>query len=412
MRKNNGRTGRQIPVFRTPVVNIRNMKVVAALLSLFLAGCGGDGGDNPFDLSDPDTNTSSNTDADTDTGSGTRTGAPFTGRLLGTLNRFDNTLLGMDLSTGRFTPLVGLSGSPPFDSEGGTDTRRDPSALSAAVLTLDECNTEINDGICFFYLDRDGNVTGGFSISGEFPGPGKMSPDGTHLAVNRSDRAAGLSTMTIYTRDGTLVSNHSQDGPMSSEGPYDWLPDGRLVYSYEQGLFGDTGPQGFIITQPYSAVPDRIITLPSRFDDGRLDTIETSPDGTQLLLNLEMRTGPLRPILVDTETLAIQELFDFNGITDVESIVWGPDGAWTYAVIASSELLSGTALDNSQGGTLVFVGSFESLFAVPVNGVTHAMPESLEDLPSGIQLIPTDSARSQDGEIGAGNYNGNYIWVP
>ena len=411
MRKNNGRTGRQIPVFRAPLVNTRNMKVLAALLFLLLAGCGGDGGDNPFDLSDPDTNTSSNTDADadTDTGTGTRTGAPFTGRLIGTLDRFDNTLLGMDLSSGRFTTLPGLSNTPPFDSEGGVKTRRDPSDLSAAVLTLDECNTDTNSGICFFYLDRDGNVTGGFAIGGDFPGPGKMSPDGTHLVVNRT-RDGGM--ITIYTRDGTLVSS-SQSGTMRSTGPYDWLPDGRLVYSFEQGLIGDSGRRGFIITQPYSTEPDRTILLPSRFDNGLIHTIETSPDGTQLLINLEMRTGPLRPILVDTEAFTIQDLFDFDdGNADVESIVWGPGGAWTYAVIASSELLSGTALDNSQGGTLVFVGSFESLFAVAVNGVTHAMPQSLEELPSGIQLIPTDSAIPPSGEIGAGNYSGDYIWVP
>ena len=406
MRKYNERTGCQIPVFRAPVVNIRYMKVIAVLLLLLLAGCDGD--DDPFELPGTDTT------ADTETG--TRTGAPFTGRLVGTLNRFDNTLLGMDLSTGRFTPLPGNSDfsiSNAFDSEGGITIRRDPSALSAVVLTLDECNTEINSGICFFYADRDGNITGGFTIGGEFPGPGKMSPDGTHLVVNRSDRAAGLSTITIYTRDGTLVSSHSQDGPMSSEGPYDWLPDGRLVYSFEQGLLGNTGPQGFIITQPFSAVPDRIVTLPSRFDDGRLDTIETSPDGTQLLLNLEMRTGPLRPILVDTEAFTIEDLFDFNdGISDVESIVWGPEGVWTYAVISSSEIVSGDALDSSQGGTIVFVGSFESLFAVAVNGVTHPMPRSLADLPSGIQLIPTDSAISPGGDMGAGNYSGDYIWIP
>ena len=90
--------------------------------------------------------------------------------------------------------------------------------------------------------------------------------------------------------------------------------------------------------------------LTSRFNDGRIETVETSPDGIKLLINLETRTGPLRPILVDIETLAITELIDSDdGAADVDSIVWGPDGDYTYAVISSSEIVNGTALDSSQG---------------------------------------------------------------
>ena len=396
-------TERQIRVIDTLISNYKCWQVLAGLLVLLLVGCGGGSESDIF--SDQ-----------SDTGTVTDVGEPFTGRLIGTLNRFDNTLLGVDLDSGQFMILPGndsFSSTDVSNTDSGIDIRRDPSVPSGAVLTVDDCRSDIAETICFLYVDRDGNVTGQFEINGESPGPGKLSPDGTHLVVNRTDRAGGPSTITIYTRDGIFVSSSSQGGAMRPAGPYDWLPDGRLVYSFEQGLIGDSGRRGFIITQPYSTEPDRTLTFPSEFDDGAIDTIETSPDGTQLLINLEMRIGPRRPILVDTETFSIDELIAFDGGSkDINSIVWGPDGAWTYASLTFRELLSGDALDSSQGGTIVFTGSFDSLFAFAVNGITHPIPESLDDLSGDVVLIPTDSSFLSGGEIAGGNLSGDFIWIP
>ena len=341
-------------------------------------------------------------------------GAPFTGRMVGT-RVFDNTLLGVDLASGRFSALAGngfLDSLGALRNDATVKTRRDRSIQSGMLVTIDDCLAEVDDTVCFFFLDRDGNASSNFTEDARFPGPGKVSFDGTHVAVNLTDRVGGNSTMTIYTRDGEFVSNYSQSGAMNSQGPYDWLPDGRLVYSMEgNALLGDDQPTGFIITAPYSATPQRRITLTDYYQDGVIKTIESSPDGSQLLINLEPRVGPTRPILLDLETLTITQLIDRTRDTvgDAEKVSWGPDGRWVYAVISSSELLTGDAL---VGGTIVFIGSFDSLYAYEVNGTVHPLVRSPDDLSASVRLIPTDNPRSPGGQVGGGEYDGKLVWIP
>ena len=134
------------------------------LLVGMLVGCSDDGGENPFEQS------------------ATGTGVLFTGRLIGTVNRFDHALLGMDLESGRFTPLPGncfFATNGAFDSNGDVDASRDPSVSSGAVLSVDDCLVGIDNIVCFYYVDRDDTVTGKFEIDSSLPGPSKLSPDGT-----------------------------------------------------------------------------------------------------------------------------------------------------------------------------------------------------------------------------------------
>ena len=283
------------------------------------------------------------------------------------------------------------------------------------LITVDDCFEERAEALCFFFLDRDGNLTSQFGLSGRSPGPGKVSFDGTLVAVNLTDREGGNSVMSNYTREGEFVSDFGQSGPMQGSSPYDWLPDGRLVYSMEgNALLGDAQQTGLIITDPYNATPQRRITSPVFYQEGTIHTIESSPDGRQLLINVEPRVGPRRPILLDMETLLTTQLIDRDQASpvDIKSIVWGPDGAWTYAVISSSELLSGPAPGSSQGESLVFIGSSDSLFAFEVIGATHPMPVSQAELSSSVRLLPTDDPGNPGGEVGAGEYDGSLVWIP
>jgi len=211
------------------------------------------------------------------------------------------------------------------------------------------------------------------------------------------------------------LQGHFQTGHTISTGPYDWLPDGRVAYSLVGNeLLGDPQPTGFIISKPYSATPDRRIRLPDYYQEGSIQTIESSPDGNQLLIGVRPRVGPLRPILLDLESLSITPLIDptQNSATHVFNSVWGPDGRWIYSTISTSSLLSGTALDNSQGDQIVFIGSSDSLFAFEVNGTQHPMPDSQAALSSSLRLIPTDSPTNQGSDIGGGKYDGNLVWIP
>lgn len=293
-------------------------------------------------------------------------------------------------------------------------TRRDRSRTSGMLVTVDDCLEQQDEAICFFFLDRDGNTTERFAINGEFPGAGKVSFDGTHMVVDRSDRQGGLSTISIFTREGEFVSSHAQSGSMQRSGPYDFLPDGRLVYALEGSeLRGDPEPTGFVFTNPFDAAPQQRITLPDFYQGGTIRTIESSPDGRQLLINIEPSVGPTRPILVDTQSLSITQFVDPNDTSiDIKSTVWGPEGRWVYAVISTEELLSGAALDSSQGETIAFIGRSDTLFAFEINGTTHPMPLSQSALSDSVRLMPTDSPGNPGGAIGAGEYDGNLVWIP
>ena len=265
-----------------------------------------------------------------DGASGRGSGGPFTGRLIGA---FGNTFTELDLATGRYAALPSgrsLLERGFFEDHHSVQTRRDRSVSSGTIVTLDGCLADRAEAICVFFLDADGSDTGAFAIDGRFSGVAKASFDGTHVAIDRRDRDGGLSTMSIFTRDGAFVSSHSQSGPTDDDGPYDWLPDGRLVYSIEGSeLLGDPQPTGFIITDPYDATPRRRITLPDYYQEGDIRTIESSPDGSRLLMLVEPRVGPRRPILVDVDTLGVTQLVDReDSIIDVNRVVWGPDGRW------------------------------------------------------------------------------------
>ena len=133
-----------------------------------------------------------------------------------------------------------------------------------------------------------------------------------------------------------------------------------------------------------------------------------------MLINVERRTGRARRILLELATRSVMQPIDRDdgGVTDVKRVVWGPDGRWTYAVIATASLLSGPSLDSSLGTTVVFIGSSDSLFAYEVTGVTQPMPFSSPASNMSVRLIGTDSPRDPGGRIGGGEYEGSLAWIP
>jgi len=369
--------------------------------TLLLVSCGGGSGGSPNPFSEDETLGSA---------------APFTGRMVGT-QVFDNTLRGVNLNSGRFLTLPGsnqLLSLGALRNDASVQTERDRSVSSGILITVDDCSESQAFTVCFYFLDRNGNITSQFNKESEFPGAGKVSYDGSHVVVDFSDRTGGASTVIIYTREGEFVSGYSQSGVMSDRA-YDWLPDGRLVFSMEgNALLGDEQPTGFIVTEPFSTTPAWRITLPDFYQEGRIHSMESSPDGSQLLINISPRVGPARPIFVEMDTWLINQFIDNtqSPSTDVKNVSFGPDGGWVYAVISSSELQSGPSLDSSLGDTIVFIGSSDTLFAFEVNGNTHPMPLSQNDLSSSLVLMPTDRPRDPGGEVGGGQFDGNLVWIP
>lgn len=367
-------------------------------LTLLASGCTGGGDDDPRGISGFDDGL----------------GSGLAGRFVGT-DWPENVLTAIDVSSGRYSRLSGDTELAPVIRE-SSNTRlrlmRDRSVSSGVLLTAEECARDVT---CFVFLDGNGNPVSRFDEATEFPGPGKVSFDGMHVAVNLTDREGGNSTMTIYTRDGQFVSNWSQSGAMNSDGPYDWLPDGRLVYAIEgNALLGDVEPIGIIITAPVSTVPDRRITLPERYQEGVIQSIESSPDGSRLLLNVETRVGPLRPLLLDLATLDLYTpLSRADGtLIDVDSVTWGTDSGSFFAEISSTELLSGPGL--GPGTEVVFLGSFASVFSVVADGQSYPMPITAEDASDAVRLIPTDTPGSPERGPGAGAYrlDETITWIP
>ena len=93
-------------------------------------------------------------------------------------------------------------------------------------------------------------MTGQFEKT-QIPYPGKLSFDVTYLSTNYSDREGGLSTMTIHTREGEFVSNHSQRGYMNRSDPYDSGLDAVLeAKPSEQWCWSDGCPVKGVPTVP------------------------------------------------------------------------------------------------------------------------------------------------------------------
>lgn len=325
------------------------------------------------------------------------------------------TLLSVDLFTGRFTErirTIELTGLGKVGSDANVATRRDRGMWSGTVLTVDDWLEERDQAICVVFTDRNGRVDHFFTLDGALPGPAKTSFDGSHVVVNRSDQAEGASAISLFTRNGDFVESFAQPNELDSAGAYAFLPDGRLVYSMEDDvLLPPSQSTGVIITDPYDTTPQRRILLPAFYQNGRITTIESSPDGSRLLINVKPAVGPTRPIIVELETLMVTQLIDREdgGLVDAKSVAWGAGGEWVYVVMSTSDLLSESAL---VGSAVEFIGSADALFAYRSDLTRQPVPLEPDDLSDSVRVIPTDNPREPGGQVGGGQYDGKLIWIP
>ena len=171
---------------------------------------------------------------------------------------------------------------------------------------------------CIIIQGFDGEIRARFEVPDEIEGV-RLSPDGQYIALWRWEINID-DEWRIYDRQGNLVSKR-----VMTPRNYDWLPDGRLVY---------TGPgKSLHFTAPYSTEFQSGIELP---DDvpGYPSHLAVSPDGRQIAFI--MITSQTR-FVVTHGTPWIMNI-DGSGLRQVattpseEPVInwprWSPDGKW------------------------------------------------------------------------------------
>ena len=233
-----------------------------ATLTLLLAACGGGGSDGPGSTS----NDSSNGGAGIDPFPSVSLNGAVTGRLF----ESDRATY-LDLETGETVQLAGDNAYPSAD--GLTVIELHENARFALV--------GCGGGGAFYdrIVFRDalsGLASHSIELAGDIHGPIRLSPDGLSVALflNLESSCSSGSNLTTLTMAGDVTLQLNED--INS---VDWLPDSRLVATYNQIVGVQVEPN--VGTFRRIANMESIVGSPGR--------VAVSPDGSQVLF--EMITG-------------------------------------------------------------------------------------------------------------------------
>lgn len=308
--------------------------VIMIIFSAIIAACGGGNANNPSPLS------SSNPNPD------------ISGHILSV---DEGWLWKMNLGTGRFTKI----------SE--ARYRGSKYSLSPAVYKGDEFILRIRDCLpsgksCVVTLDESAIKVGQFDLSGRIRGAVKMSRDRQYVALTIQYGGSIINDtyLEIYDRNGYLISDE-RVGTTAVTLHFDWLPDGRLVYSSN---YGDR--RSIYVTLPYSAKVERQLSLPSGLK-GAIHEVAASPDGKQLAFGLvdesNFAATVATPWVVNVDgsnfrQLAVDPHAGDDEHTHINNPKWSPDGRWILVKYGGA-----------RGGSISNPGVLGYLFAVPSDGV-------------------------------------------
>jgi hypothetical protein len=219
----------------------------------------------------------------------------------------------------------------------------------------------------------DGRIQAVLEISNSIVGSARLSPDRQIVAAIWRDESSGEDfdedRLTLFSRDGQVLSR----SPHQDITSFDWLTDGRLVYTTDYSIY--------ITTESGNVSNSALI---STFDTtmGKPVEVSVSPDNSQLAF--ELFTGGSPSPFVDWRDASIWLMnMDGSGLhllatTDeeeprVNSTVWSPDGNWVATV------------EGYIGGITEVYDPFEPgewrwevLEGVP--GVLYAVPSSGENI--------------------------------
>ncbi len=261
----------------------------------------------------------------------------------------------MNLGTGRFTKISETSYS-------GSKFSLSPAVYKGDgfILRIRDCLA--SDESCVVTLDESARKVGQFVLSGRIRGTVKMSRDRQYVALTIQYGGSIINDtyLEIYDRNGNLISDE-RVGTTAITLYFDWLPDGRLVYS------GDVGDGRSIhVTSPYLAEVERQLSLPPNLE-GTIREIVASPDGKQLAFDLvdesNFAATVATPWVVNIDgsnlrQLAVDPHAGDQEHTHINNPKWSPDGRWILVKYGGAK-----------GGSISNPGVLGYLFAVPSDGV-------------------------------------------
>jgi dipeptidyl aminopeptidase/acylaminoacyl peptidase len=152
-----------------------------------------------------------------------------------------------------------------------------------------------------------------------------VSPDLRYIALTR--HFSGHSKwFEIFTWDGTLVSDREMD-----ERVFHWLDDNRILYTENRTLYFTEGVS--------TEVDYRLILPDTDIQEGHIDTLDVSPDGSQIAFTIAEASNNYGTTLTNSRLYIMN--MDGSNIRLVATTYndenprltfpkWSPDGRWLY----------------------------------------------------------------------------------
>jgi len=333
----------------------------------FLHACGG--GENFDETGDPDI-----TDDKIPTSSNIN--PKLSGRVF-ILNKAETFGKILNLETGEYLDIPGMEKWGSNDAYPGLAfvTVYPNQDASTTLETAENCKPtsegSLIDDDCLIFYNEKGTIINHLSIPQDIKNTARISYGGEHIAFayEKYNDYKNIS-LRIYDLMGDLISvnNLNEQYPDSFDVPeFDWLPDDRLVYAFEQSIY---------ITTPYDTNGAVLKTFTK--EQGEPIDLMVSPDGTKLAF--AMRTdgssqirnvGTVWVMSIenpdDLQELAFVPNDDTPSITDP---VWSPDGRWIMVVEGRFNVITGPPYRHPG------VDTTPILYAVPSDGVRVKLSET------------------------------------
>jgi len=318
----------------------------------------------------------------------------------------------MNLNTGRFTKIPGTNWEEDDDYHNLAIFLLSPAAYEGNefILRVQNCLPSDTGTSCVVTLDENAIKTKQFVLPGRINSIVKMSRDRRYVAltIQYGGSITNDTWLEIYDRDGKLVSD-DRVGTTLVNLSFEWLPDGRLVYSSSAG-----DERSIYFTSPYSAKVERQLTLPEG-QQRTIGEISASPDGKQIVLSLvaeaNFASTKAIPWVVNIDGTNFRQLaFDPHADnlehTRINKTKWSYDGRWIL-------LKYGGVI----GGSLANPGTLGYLFAVPSDGIRVPLsPYDATIESTAIQIFSYWSAAFNEQADSTRNIDRwprmDYDWVP
>jgi dipeptidyl aminopeptidase/acylaminoacyl peptidase len=268
----------------------------------------------------------------------------------------------LDLSTGNYSRVPGVEAWDDNPQYLGIATVRITARAFSGeqiVETVTNCENDPNTRTwnihCVKIHDSSGDFLKGIYFGkSDIREPVKLSRDGRYLAVVRQ---YGDSTSNLYLEIHDPVNNDIVDNAVIGRGlmevSFDWLPDNRIVYAFDQSIY---------ITQSLSSHGTPLIQFEQT--DGRPIDLTASPSGDRMAFMLVTfgNTVVVNAYVwtMDSSGNDLKRLAVVPGESNpkINYPTWSPDGKWLLVVEG-----------DVSGSSVISPGAPGDLYAVPSGGL-------------------------------------------